>query len=74
MIDYLIYCFLEIMYPRNKIDACKPWPVAPPKEEVPVGGGSEGDRELERFGTVRQKSPRKGGKIEDVAGLGLGTG
>jgi phosphatidylinositol glycan class A protein len=74
VIDYLIYCFLEIMYPRNKIDACKPWPVAPPKEDIPVGGGSEGDRELEKFGTVRQKSPRKGGKIEDVAGLGLGTG
>ena len=28
VVDYLIYCFLEIMYPRDKIDVCKAWPAA----------------------------------------------
>nr|POF24092.1 phosphatidylinositol n-acetylglucosaminyltransferase gpi3 subunit [Quercus suber] len=27
VVDYLIYCFLEVMYPRDSIDLCKPWPV-----------------------------------------------
>lgn len=26
IIDYLIYCFLEFMYPRSDIDRCKRWP------------------------------------------------
>lgn len=26
VVDYLVYCFLELMYPRDKIDLCKPWP------------------------------------------------
>lgn len=72
VIDYLIYCFLEIMYPRHSIDVCKPWP-AVHKEPLGGDGEAEGDREVERFGTVRQKSPRKG-RMGDVTGLGLGTG
>jgi phosphatidylinositol glycan class A protein len=67
VIDYLIYCFLEIMYPRHKIDVCKPWPVVARKERVT---GEADEREVERYGTVRQKSPRTG-RREDVSGLGL---
>ncbi|KAI5357715.1 Putative glycosyl transferase, family 1 [Septoria linicola] len=26
IVDYLIFCFLEIMQPRERIDVCKPWP------------------------------------------------
>ena len=53
VVDYLIYCFLEIKYPRDKIDRCKAWPTA----KVDDGFGVDGvvDGELERFGTVRQK-------------------
>lgn len=29
VVDYLIYCFLELMYPREKIDVCKTWPSMP---------------------------------------------
>ena len=32
IVDYLIYCFLEIVYPRDKIDLCKPWPTSATKE------------------------------------------
>jgi phosphatidylinositol glycan class A protein len=65
----LIYCFLEIMYPRHKIDVCKPWPAVRKQRAT----GEAEDREVERYGTIRQKSPRKG-RAEDVTGLGLGAG
>ncbi|KAF2726088.1 glycosyltransferase family 4 protein [Polychaeton citri CBS 116435] len=26
VVDYLIYCWLELWYPRDKIDICKEWP------------------------------------------------
>jgi hypothetical protein len=59
------------MYPRHKIDLCKPWP-ATRKEKVTVGEVE--DREVERFGTVRKKPVRDVARREDVAGLGLGAG
>ena len=55
VVDYLIYCFLEITYPRDRIDVCKPWPAVGLKENGFAGedgGGSE------RFGTVRLNSSR----------------
>ena len=38
VVDYLIYCLLELMYPRDKIDICKPWP----KESTAASRGGEG--------------------------------
>ncbi|KAK0285147.1 Phosphatidylinositol N-acetylglucosaminyltransferase GPI3 subunit [Friedmanniomyces endolithicus] len=51
VVDYLIYCFLEIMYPREGIDVCKPWPATVLKTDKFT---DDEDGELERFGTVRQ--------------------
>ncbi|KAK4630926.1 Phosphatidylinositol N-acetylglucosaminyltransferase gpi3 subunit [Fulvia fulva] len=50
VIDYLIYCLLEIVYPRDGIDICKAWPAIPStfEEEGLVNG------EVERFGTIGQ--------------------
>ncbi|KAK5164570.1 Phosphatidylinositol N-acetylglucosaminyltransferase GPI3 subunit [Saxophila tyrrhenica] len=58
VIDYLIYCVLEMVYPREKIDVCKPWPAVARKrfegeEEQSVNGT------LERYGTVKQKHRRR---------------
>ncbi|KAF2485641.1 hypothetical protein BDY17DRAFT_294015 [Neohortaea acidophila] len=44
VVDYLIYCFLELMYPRDKIDICKAWPAMPTQdfagaEEHEANGG-----------------------------------
>ena len=50
VVDYLIYCLLEIMYPREGIDVCKAWPAIPAEAFA-----AEEDGELVRFGTVRQK-------------------
>ncbi|CAK1362372.1 unnamed protein product [Cercospora beticola] len=49
IVDYLIFCFLEIMYPREKIDVCKPWPkvVKQSFEEEQHGVG--------RYGSTKQK-------------------
>ncbi|EMC92067.1 glycosyltransferase family 4 protein [Baudoinia panamericana UAMH 10762] len=54
VVDYLIYCVLELIYPREGIDVCKPWPV------MGADDGTFGIEEvvLERFGTVRQKTRR----------------
>lgn len=62
VVDYLIYCFLEIMYPRDKIDLCKPWPAL-----TSDGFDGQEDGELERFGTVKQKHRRR--RDEAVNGL-----
>lgn len=73
VIDYLIYCFLEITYPRHKIDLCKPWPaVHKGKVEGEAEAAAAADGEVERYGTVRQKAHAQ--RKESVAGLGLGTG
>lgn len=64
VIDYLIYCVLEILYPREGIDLCKPWPAT---ARDPFGDQADGDGELERFGTVRQKLP--GGRPAKKAGI-----
>jgi len=59
VVDYLIYCILEILYPRSQIDLCKPWPAVKRTKD-----GTDGETELERFGTVRQR----------VYGNGTGNG
>ena len=62
VVDYLIYCFLEVWWPRDKIDLCKPWPGR--VEEV--GNEAAG----ERFGTVRENGRgerlRRGVEEEEI--------
>ena len=64
VVDYLIYCLLEILQPADGIDRCKPWPSrgspetspstqADPEPRGPVRG------ELERDGTIRQADYRR---------------
>jgi phosphatidylinositol glycan class A protein len=59
VVDYLIYCFLELWYPRDKIDRCKPWPVVVPATDGFVGEHGEANGELERYGTVRRRRGRR---------------
>lgn len=61
VIDYLIFCFLEFMYPRRDIDVCKPWPAAIPKDDYE-------DPSFERFGTVKQKGRRRKDNMHDADG------
>ncbi len=73
VIDYLIYCLLEVVYPREGIDVCKAWPEVPKTMAMQkeVGNvGKEVNGHLERFGTVRQKHRRR--KVEDVGAAGGG--
>jgi phosphatidylinositol glycan class A protein len=55
VVDYLIYCLLEIMYPRDQIDVCKPWPAI--KDES-FGSGTE-NGVVGRYGTAKQKVRRR---------------
>lgn len=57
VVDYLIYCVLEFLYPRSQIDLCKPWPKVKKAKEEEKEETEEKDveTELERFGTVRQR-------------------
>jgi phosphatidylinositol glycan class A protein len=65
-VDYLIYCFLELWYPRDKIDRCKPWPtVAPAYDGFGGEHGVEVNGELERYGTVRQRRRGRREGLED---------
>lgn len=50
VVDYLIYCFLEIMYPRDKIDLVKPWPKTNANEEMEESWKEEADDGMNRFG------------------------
>ena len=59
VVDYLIYCFLELWYPRDKIDRCKPWPVAAPATDSFAGEHGEANGDLERYGTVRRRRGRR---------------
>lgn len=34
VVDYLILCWLDMMYPRENIDICKAWPAAPPSDHA----------------------------------------
>ncbi|KAK5698423.1 Phosphatidylinositol N-acetylglucosaminyltransferase GPI3 subunit [Elasticomyces elasticus] len=65
VVDYLIYCFLEIMYPREGIDVCKAWPATAPKVDRFV---DEDDTQVERFGTVRQKGEGRRGRAGAIDG------
>jgi phosphatidylinositol glycan class A protein len=58
VVDYLIYCFLEIWWPRDRIDICKPWPVV--KKQDGFHDRLE-DGDADGFGTVetaKQKTRR----------------
>ena len=68
VVDYLIYCFLELWYPRDKIDRCKPWPSVAPGyngfgDEHPAGVEANG--ELGSYGTVRQRRRGRRDGLED---------
>lgn len=59
VVDYLIFVILEIMYPRDKIDVCKPWPARRVKDD-----DFENDAMYEKIvpgrnGTVKQKNWRR---------------
>lgn len=54
VIDYLIYCVLELTYPRDKIDRCKSWPAIDVHDEANLARG-----ELDGYGTVRRKDRGK---------------
>jgi len=56
VVDYLIYVMLEFLYPRDKIDVCKPWPE--PRREDEAFKPDE-DRRVEGYQPVR----RGGGRI-----------
>lgn len=43
VVDCLIYCVLEIFWPREGIDICKPWPVAFPRGEDDGTDGTKTD-------------------------------
>lgn len=58
VVDYLIYCFLELIYPRDSIDMCKPWP-ASSKKERSKDDLLNTDGESERFEVVRAKHRRR---------------
>lgn len=86
VIDYLIYCFLELTYPRHKIDMCKPWPavVAQKDSNALLRGDAETETEVEGYTTavaIRHQSHSSGGMRNNTgrrenaaAGLGLGAG
>ena len=65
VVDYLIYCFLEVMYPRDRIDVCKPWPAARVSDGFEEDDEVVANGELERFGTVKQKHWRRKGDAID---------
>ncbi|KAK3678692.1 Phosphatidylinositol N-acetylglucosaminyltransferase GPI3 subunit [Recurvomyces mirabilis] len=56
IVDYLIYCFLELVYPREGIDLCKAWPTIVNENGAFDGAEDGGDGELERYATVKQKT------------------
>lgn len=70
VVDYLIYCVLEILYPRNGIDLCKPWPsIAKEVGHVDV----DADAALERLVTVKQedigrRDERRGSVASSIGG------
>lgn len=64
VVDYLIYCLLEIMYPREQIDVCKAWPLV--KNDV-FESGTENGR-LERYDTVKSKTRRRKSSKDFVEG------
>ncbi|KAI7356380.1 phosphatidylinositol glycan, class A [Hortaea werneckii] len=55
VVDYLIYVMLEFLYPRDKIDICKPWPEHRREEEAfkqDEDGRVEGYQPVRRGGNV----------------------
>ncbi|KAI6894304.1 phosphatidylinositol glycan, class A [Hortaea werneckii] len=55
VVDYLIFVMLEFLYPRDKIDVCKPWPE--PRREEEAFKQDDG-------GTVERYRPRATASLE----------
>jgi phosphatidylinositol N-acetylglucosaminyltransferase subunit A len=69
VVDYLLYCILEVLCPREKIDICKAWPAVPRRAEDEFGedGPVENGDVSERFGTVRRDGTQ-GRRRREVSG------
>ncbi|KAK3110374.1 Phosphatidylinositol N-acetylglucosaminyltransferase GPI3 subunit [Teratosphaeriaceae sp. CCFEE 6253] len=66
VVDYLIYCLLEVVYPREGIDACKAWPAI--LDVVHEDGVVDRREEMgDRFGTVRHREDGEGRRGRDGA-------
>ena len=63
VVDYLIYCVLEIMYPREKVDVCKTWPAITKSDFV-----DEDEGDLEQYGSLdgREGRSKKGNGLYDL--------
>jgi phosphatidylinositol glycan class A protein len=62
VVDYLIYCVLEMLYPRDGIDVCPSWPAVVRRERF--GDEQEMNGDLGRYGTVKAKLRRKREELE----------
>lgn len=68
VVDYLIYCFLELMYPRDKIDVCKAWPTVSNEEFAEEGEGEmNGDIGRYESGKLKHRRRVENGRIPDSA-------
>lgn len=70
VVDYLIYCFLELWWPREGIDTCKPWPIITPTTSDGFGDemGVDGDElngDLDGYGSVRQRRRARREEVEN---------
>jgi phosphatidylinositol glycan class A protein len=67
VVDYLIYCFLEIMYPRAKIDLCKPWPKTTSDSSTRYQDGMDSSKNTpEKNLLARKKSWQRSGGFEFI--------
>jgi phosphatidylinositol N-acetylglucosaminyltransferase subunit A len=68
VVDYLFYCFLELWYPRDKIDVCPSWPAVRSKgRKYSAGAGKdhEANGGLDRYGTVKAKHRKKREAVDE---------
>jgi phosphatidylinositol N-acetylglucosaminyltransferase subunit A len=67
VVDYLIYCFLELWWPKEGIDRCKAWPVIRSGlDEGQRDEGSVAGDGIEDYGTVRRRRRREEVEMEGV--------
>ena len=67
VIDYLIYCLLELWWPKEGIDRCKAWPVV--GDGLSGGHGEEdsvANGGIEDFGTVRRRRRREEAQADEL--------
>ncbi|KAK8194107.1 Phosphatidylinositol N-acetylglucosaminyltransferase GPI3 subunit [Zalaria obscura] len=55
VVDYLLFVFLELWFPRSGIDICRDWPKKGKVAEMD-GAGDDGGSSLKRDGTIRRTS------------------